>query len=71
MQEVWGSNPHSSTIVTSRDIEDTVNPRWVTVFSFWGRMAAGATSGRAAWQAGPPAGHLVAVALKLLAEAAG
>ena len=31
----------------------------------------GATSGCAAWQAGPPAGHLVAVVLKLLAEAAG
>ena len=35
MEEVWGSNPHSSTLVTSQDIEDTPNPYRVRgVFGF-------------------------------------
>src|ERR1035441_7721618 len=29
MQEVWGSNPHSSTSVMSQDIGMTLNPHWV------------------------------------------
>ena len=37
----WVRIPSLTPCVMSQDIEDTVNPRWVTVFSFWGGGVSG------------------------------